>query len=108
MDKRERLAELVNYYADGSQVAFCRKTGLGKSGLSRMLSGQMQITDKQIIKIASAIPDAKAFLEGQSDLPKRKTVMEQLAEKDAEIERLNNEIAIKNRVINALLSKGGF
>ena len=108
MDKRERLVELINFYAGGSQASFCRKTGMEKSSLSRMVSGQMPITEKQVLKIAAAIPEARVFLEGKADLPRKKTMIDTLEEKNAEIARLREEIEIKNRVINALLSKAGF
>ncbi len=108
MDKREKLVELINFYAGGSQASFCRKTGMEKSALSRMVTGQMPVTEKQVLKIAAALPEAKAFLEGRADLPRQKTMLDALDEKDAEIARLREEVAIKNRMIDALLSKAGF
>lgn len=108
MDKRERLVELINFYADGSQAAFCRKTGMEKTAISRMVSGQLPVSDKQIAKISAMIPEARAYLEGQTELPRPKTVVELLAEREAEVAELKREIAIKNRTIDALLSKAGF
>jgi transcriptional regulator with XRE-family HTH domain len=108
MDKREKIIELIRYYAEGSQANFCRMTGLGTTTVSRIVTGNIKPTDKHLLKIASAIPDARPFLEGEISLPKKNSVVEQLAEKEAEIVRLREEIALKNRVIEALLAKGGF
>ena len=68
-------------------------------GLSPQISGE---------ELLHYIPEAKAFLEGKADLPRKKTMIDTLEEKNAEIARLKEEIEIKNRVINALLSKAGF
>ena len=108
MDKREKIIELIRYYADGSQANFCRMTGLGTTTVSRIVTGNIKASDKHLLKIAAAIPEARPFLEGEISLPKRNTIVEQLAEKEEEIERLREEIALKNRVIEALLAKGGF
>ena len=107
MERREKLIELINYYADGSQAEFCRKTGLEKTSLSRMVSGKMAVTDRQVAKIRAALPDAGPFLDVKTDLPRPKSVTERLADMAAEIDALKKEVAIKNRVIEALLDKCG-
>ena len=108
MDKREILSQLIDYYADGNQSDFCRKTGIDKSCLSRMLSGKANVTDRQMYKVMAAIPEARAFIEGRSSLPKPKSATEIIRDLEAEVEALKKDIAIKNRTIDALLSKQGF
>ena len=107
-NKRDILVEMINYFSDGSQVGFCRKTGLDPTTVSRIVNGKMPLTDKTAIKIIAAIPEARAYLAGEASVPKEKTIVEVVAERDAEIARLREEIAIKNRTIDALLSKLGF
>lgn len=108
MDKREILQQLIDYYAEGNQSAFCRTTGIDKSCLSRMLSGKASVTDKQMYKVIAAIPEARAFIEGRSDLPRPRSATEIIRDLEAEVDALKRDIAIKNRTIDALLSKQGF
>lgn len=108
MENKEKLVELIRYYAGGSQAGFSRMTGLSTTSISRMVSGKMPVTEKKLIQIGEVIPEARQFLVGKADLPREKTMLEQIAERDARIEELKNELALKDRVIQALLARSGF
>lgn len=107
MELKEKLAEVVRFYAAGSQRELCRATGITPTALNKMLAGTQKVSPRYISLIGDVFPDARAYLEGRMELPRTSTVQEAMAEKDAEIARLRAEIALKNRVIEALLDRTG-
>ncbi len=107
MEKRERLKEVVEFYAGGNQSDFCKAVGITTPAMSRLLSGQMKLTQKYILKIRAVYPTAADYLDGIASLPKAKSEMEIIAELKEEVLGLKRDIELKNRIIDAMLTKMG-
>lgn len=107
MEKKDKLKEVVDFYAGGNQRDFCRATGITAPALCRILSGQMKLTPKYVLKIRSVYPTAADYLDGIASLPKAKTELEIIAELQAEVSNLKRDLELKNRIIDAMLAKIG-
>lgn len=105
MEESQKLRDVILHYARGNQRTFSRSTGIDPSTINRILTGKQKLNYSVLRKIGDVYPDAMAYLEGRVSMPKTKTIVEELDEKDRLILELREEIAIKNRVINALLEK---
>ena len=107
MEESQKLRDVILHYARGNQRNFSRATGVDPSTINRILTGKQKLNYAVMRKIGDVYPDALAYLEGRVSIPKTKTVVEELDERDQLIADLKEEIAIKNRVIKALLEKLG-
>lgn len=65
-ESRNRIAELIQEYCDGSQQRFVEKTGLKKSAVSQYVNGKRTITNLAATKIAATFNVSPTWVMGFS------------------------------------------
>lgn len=110
MTDSEMMSYLVQHLEGNNAKAFCDKTNIQASTVSRIISGELRMRP-QIAKIVKAYPDVSYTwlttgrgYPGDIDLwTVKKHYREIIARKDEQIDTLMKELAIQQQVLEKIL-----